>query len=193
MADRMGRMLSAAAFGGIAFAAYLLQAKDVARMITQGSLSLALTLGRIIREAREKGRDPVAAAAECVGGWVLFRGTVTKTEWEDKEAYMFGYGTHHLEGLDDYAGQTFRIWYKNEYHISWRNDQPFVTSPDTLAVVDLETGEPHTNYSLAAGQRIAIVGRKSALVYRTERGLALLGPKHFGFDIEYVPIEQQVG
>ena len=160
--------------------------------MTQGTLSQAYQVGRILREAVEKGLDPAEEVASFIGGWILFRGEVTGTEWEDREAYMFGYGTHHLRGFGKDAGHTFRIRYKNEFHITWRDDQPFVTSPDSIAVIDWETGEPHTNYSLAEGQKVAVIGRKGAEAHRTERGVEVLGPRHFGFDIEYVPIEQRV-
>ncbi len=192
MADRIGRMLAMAAFGGVGFACYLMQAKDAQAVMTRGSLTRALQIGRAIREARERGRDPAAAAAQQSDGWLLFKGEVTSTEVEDKEAYMFGYGTHHLKGVNDHAGQTLDIWYKNEYHVSWKNGEPFVTSPDALAVIDLQSGEPHTNSSIAAGQKVAVLGRKAAAAHRTRRGIELLGPRHFGFDLEYVPIEEAV-
>jgi len=192
MADRIGRMLAAAAYGGIAFAAYLLPVREAKEVMIQGTLTQAYQVGRVLREAVEKRLDPADEVTRFIGGWVLFRGEVTETEVEDKEAYMFGYGTHHLRGLGEDAGHTFRIWYKNEFHVTWRDGQPFVTSPDSIAVINSETGEPQTNYSIAPGQKVTVIGRKGAQAHRTERGVEVLGPRHFGFDIEYVPIEEQV-
>jgi len=95
--------------------------------------------------------------------------------------------------LGEYEGQSFSIWYKNENHISWLNGEPFVTSPDCIAVVDLETGEALTNSVIASGQKVAVIGVKTLdPAYRTEKGLEILGPRHFGFDIDYVPIEERV-
>ncbi len=190
MADRIGRMLAMAAYGGVAFACYLMQAREAQTMMAAGSLSQALQVGRALRAAHEQGGDPAASAAEQTQGWVLFKGEVVRTEIESKEAYMFGYGTHHLRGLDGYAGRTMRIWYKNEYHVSWLDERPFVTSPDALAVIDLDTGEPHVNSSIAAGQRVAVLGRKAQPAHRTARGIEALGPRHFGFELDYVPIEK---
>lgn len=192
MADRIGRMLATAAFGGVAFAAYLLPVREAREVMIPGTLTQAYQVGRVLREAVEKGLNPAEEAARFISGWVLFRGEVTETEWEDKEAYMFGYGTHHLRGLGEDAGHTLRIWYKNEFHITWHDDQPFVTSPDSIAVVDWETGEPYTNSRMAKGQKVGVIGRKGAEAHRTERGVDVLGPRHFGFDIEYVPIEERV-
>ena len=132
--------------------------------------------------------------AQAAGGWVLFRGEVEAAEWEERgEGYMFGYGTNRIKGLGEYEGQSFSIWYKNENHISWLNGGPFVTSPDCIAVVDLETGEALTNSAIAPDQKVAVIGVKTLdVAYRTEKGLEILGPRHFGFDIDYVPIEERV-
>lgn len=192
MADRIGRMLAAAAYGGVSFACLLMQAKEAQAMLNPGSMTQALQIGRILRESHAQGKDPASAVVKQHQGWVLFRGEVTASEVEDKEAYMFGYGNHHLKGLDEFAGHTYRIWYKNEYHIAWLDGRPHVTSPDAIAVIDLVSGEPHTNSSITAGRQVAVVGRRCAVAHRSPRGVELLGPRHFGFDLEYVPIEQRV-
>jgi DUF917 family protein len=194
MVDRIGRMLCRAAFGGVGIACYLLKAREAKELMVQGSLSRALAIGRARRTALEEGRDPVSAMAQADQGWVLFRGVVQAAEWEDRgEGYMFGYGTNHIQGLGEYEGQSFRIWYKNENHISWLNGEPFVTSPDCIGVVDLETGEALTNSAIAPDQSVAVIGVKALdLAYRTDKGLEILSPRHFGFDMDYVPIEDRV-
>ncbi|HHH82371.1 MAG TPA: DUF917 family protein, partial [Chloroflexi bacterium] len=39
-------------------------------------------------------------------------------------------------------------------------------------------------------RRVAVVGIKGLEAFRSERGLAAAGPRYFGFDIDYVPIEK---
>jgi len=193
MADRIGRMLCAGAYGGVGIACYLMRAKDARKVIVGGTLSKALQIGRSRREALEKGQDPVEAIVRATEGWLLFKGDVAEAEWEDREGYMFGYGTHYLNGIEAFKGRTFRVWYKNENHITWLDDQPLATSPDIIAVVDLETGEAKPNSQVTAGQQVAVIGMKTQdPAYRTEKGLEILSPRHFGFDMEYVPIEESV-
>lgn len=192
MADRIGRMLCGAAFGGVGVAWYLMKAKEVQKVLAHRSLSRALEIGRARREALERGADPAQAIVESAGGWLLFKGEVWEEEVEDRgEAYMFGYGIHHLQGIEEYQGEKFDIWYKNENHISWKNGEPYVTSPDLISIVELETGEAKGNYYVSAGQRVAVIGTKAHPAHRTKRGIEVLGPRHFGFDIEYVPIEDR--
>ena len=193
MADRIGRMLCLGAYSGVGIACYLLQVKDARRFAVAGTLTKSLALGEARRRALEAGRDPVEVLAQAAGGWVLFRGVVTEAEWENRGGFMFGFGTHHLRGDGGDAGHTCKVWYKNENHIVWIDDKPYVSSPDIIAIVDADSGEARPNSVVAAGQRVAVIGTPvSDPAYRSEKGLAILAPAHFGFDIPYVPIEQTV-
>jgi DUF917 family protein len=62
MADRIGRLLILASYGRIGLSCYPMQIRDVKEVLAGGTLSRALRVGQVIREAREKGGDPVAAA-----------------------------------------------------------------------------------------------------------------------------------
>ena len=42
------------------------------------------------------------------------------------------------------------------------------------------------------GKEVAVTAMKACDFWRTERGLRIYNPKHFGFDIEYVPIEEKL-
>lgn len=192
MADRIGRMINVASYGPIGFSWYLMQIKDVKKVLAAGTLTTALQVGQAIREARETGGDPIAEAVKAVEGWLLFEGEITATEIADEQSYAFGLGVHELKGLGNYEGHTFKIWYKNEYHVSWVDNKPFVTSPDSLIMVDLKTGEPATSYDFSTGDQVAVIGRRAHKVHRTEKGIEVLGPRHFGFELDYVPIEERV-
>ena len=188
MLERIGKMMAVAAFGMCNIAATLLSGREMKEVIVPGTLTKCLRLGRVIRQAREQGDDPIQAAIEHTGGWLLFEGEVTGKDWEDRDGYMFG--TTHIKGAGDYAGHTLDVWFENENHVSWLDGEPYVCSPDLVTIVDRETGEGITNTDIDAGRRVAVVGIKGLEAFRSERGLAAAGPRYFGFDIDYVPIEK---
>lgn len=190
MTERLGKMLSVAAFGGCLMTGYLMQGREMKEVIVPGTLTMCLELGKAIREAREEGKDPVEAIVSFTEGWLLFQGEVVEKEWEDRGGYM--YGTNHLKGMGRFEGHKMSVWFKNENHVVWKDEKPFATSPDIVALVELETGEPKTNTAIAVGDRMAVIGMKGVDVFRTPEGLKVLGPKHFGFDFDYVPIEEVV-
>jgi DUF917 family protein len=190
MLERIGKMMAVAAFGMCNIASTLLIGSEMKEIIVPGTLTKCLNLGRAIRQAREQGHDPIQAAIEHTGGWLLFEGEVTSKDWEDRDGYMFG--TTHIKGKGDYAGHNLDVWFKNENHVSWLDGEPYVCSPDLVAIVAQETGEGFTNAIIDTGHRVAVVGVKGLESFRTERGLIAAGPRHFGFDIDYVPIEKLV-
>jgi len=186
MAERIGKKLSEASFDIVGNAAFLLKGDVMKKTVVKGTLSKSLHVGRAIREAPEQGRDAVEAAREAANGRILFKGKVTGKDWEDKEGYLWG--THTIGGADDFSGQEFKIWFKNENHVTWLNGDSYVTSPDTIVVVDLRTAEPKTNTVIQEGDDVAVIGISAAEAFTSEKGIGILGPKHFGFDIEYRPI-----
>jgi hypothetical protein len=148
-----------------------------------------LALGHAIREARESGEDAVAAAAAALDGWLLFRGTIFKRDWQNT-GYMEG--THALEGVGEFAGHSLEVWFRNENHVSWLDGEPWVASPDLIEICDPETAEPLVNTYLELGQEVAVVGRRRRDQFDSPAGLDALGPRHFGFDLEFRGIEELV-
>lgn len=188
MAERLGKFIASASFGSVGCAGIVLTGKDVREIAVPSTLSECLAIGRIIREAREEGLDPVQAVVdELDQAWVLFRGTIVAREWEDREGYMWG--EHEIEGTDAFSGQHLRLWFKNENHMSWLNGEPYVASPDLLEVVDPRMGEPLSNTYVEKGQQVAVIGVRRRSQFDNDKGLEVLGPRHWGFDADFRPIE----
>jgi len=191
MAERLGKFIASASFGIVGCAAIALSGKEVKDIAVPGTLSECLAIGRTIREAREKSLDPVQAVVdELDQAWVLFRGTVATREWEDRDGYMWG--EHEIEGEDAFLGQHLKLWFKNENHMSWLDGEPYVASPDILEVVDPQTGEPLSNTYMEKGQQVAVIGVRRRPQFDSEKGLEALGPRHWGFEVDFRPIEKLV-
>lgn len=189
MLERIGKMLAVAAYGGTTMAATPLPAREMKEILVRGTLTKCLSLGRVMRQAREAGRDPIDAALVLTGGWRLFEGVVTGKDWEDRGGYMFG--TTHIQGAGDYEGHTLDVWFKNENHVTWLDGKPWVCSPDIVSLVYADSGQGTTNTLIGEGDHVVAVGIKGLEAFRTEFGLnEAAGPRYFGFDIDYVPIEE---
>ena len=189
-AERIGKFLAQASFGLIGCALVALPASEVRRIYVPRTITESLAVGRAIREAREAGADPVAAAAVALDGWVLFRGTIAQREWRNT-----GYleGTHEIEGEGPFTGHRLRIWFKNENHVTWLDGADWVASPDLIEVCDPDSGEPLVNTYLQEGDRVAVVGARRREVWNSPAGLNTLGPAHFGWtDFSYRPMEDLI-
>lgn len=190
MGERISKALSEVAWGRLGNVAFPVQGKDFHTAIIPGTLSKSFMVGRLIRESRDSGDDPAEKIVESVGGWVLFKGRVVGRTWENRGGYMWG--ETEIKGSGTRPGSKLKVWFKNENHITWLDGKPWVTSPDIIEIIDAETGEPITNTDIKKGDNVAVIGMKGEPVFREPEGLKVLGPRHFGFDLDYTPIEEQV-
>lgn len=190
-AEALGKAISTVAFGLVGQTAFVMTGKELKQLLIRGTVSESIEVGRVIRESVETGKDPATEIAKFLNGWVLFRGTVSNKDWEDKQGYYWG--THTFSGTGEFSGKTLKIWFKNENHISWLDDKAWVTSPDIMQVIDEKTGEPICNPDLKVGDKVAVVGVKKREAFNNELGIATVGPAHYGFDVKHVPIEELLG
>jgi hypothetical protein len=179
--------------GGGCAPAISLRGKTVREGTAHNTFSMAIKVGKAILKAKEAGDDPVEAILKSSGGYEIFEGKVGGFTNERRGAFVWGNAW--IEGTGDYEGKTFRLWYKNENQISWIDEKPYVTCPDPFTVIEKETGLGLSNFRpewWTPGKEVAVTALKSHEFWRTERGLKIYNPKHFGFDIPYVPIEKKI-
>lgn len=72
------------------------------------------------------------------------------------------------------------------------NGELKATVPDLICLVDTETFTPVTTEALKYGKRVLVVGLKCYHMWRTPEGLELVGPRYFGIDTDYIPLEERV-
>ncbi len=185
-AEALARALAVASRNQVWVADHALLWREIREVVIHGAISQCRSVGRALHEARDTGADCAAAVAGAGRGRVAFRGTITKAEWQDVMGFTVGETT--LEGLEDDSGAAYRIWFKNENLVAWRDDAPDVTCPDLICVLDGDSGEPVTNPNGRVGQRLDIVGLPAPAPWHTADGVKVLGPRHFGFDFDCVPL-----
>ena len=171
-------------------AQYPLTGRQVKQAMVRGTLGLAEELGRLVREARAAHGDPVGAVVERLGGRRLFSGKVTDVE--RRTVAGFTRGEAQLEGIADDAGSRLTLHFQNEHLVARRDDRVLASAPDLIMVLDPDTGEPTTTEDLRYGFRVAVTAAPCDARWRTQEGLALVGPRCFGYDFDFVPIEERL-
>ncbi len=155
-----------------------------------GAISYAMRIGEALRLSREKGEDVADALAKAGEGAILFRGTVTDSWFKVEDG--FNIGEIELKGIGGYEGQTYRVWYKNENLVSYRNGEIEVTAPDLICVVDKD-GVPVTNPNAEKSMELNVFALPAPEIWTSPRGLEVFGPRSFGFDVDYVPFCKKPG
>ena len=154
------------------------------KSVIPGAITYALEVGKKLRLANEEGRDPAEDIAQACGGKVLFRGMVSDFQWDTVDGFTVGDVT--LNGKDGFEGHTYKIWFKNEHIVSYRDGLVDVTVPDLICVIDKE-GRPVTNPFYEKGMDLVVFALPAPKEWTTDRGLAVFGPRSFGFDFDYIP------
>ncbi|GAB6101189.1 DUF917 domain-containing protein [Thermococcus atlanticus] len=187
-AEKIVRAVAASLKTNVGVTSHPVTGRNLRGSVVRDAISHALSLGRALRTAREEGRDPIKSLLEAGNGFLLFKGIVTKASWREENGFTVG--EFELEGYDEFREETYRVWYKNENLISWRNGEVDVTIPDLISVLTPE-GYPVTNPNVKEGKEYVIVGFPAPELWRTPKGLEIFGPKYLGLEREYIPIERR--
>ncbi len=180
--------------GGVGhIAEYAMTGADVRRTAVPRTISMALSLGRAIRIAREEKRSPFEAIAAALAPTLyshvidLFDGKIVDVERRTTEG--FARGRVRVAPTD--GGSELEIDFQNENLTATRDGELLAIVPDLICVLDQESAEPITTERLRYGQRVRVLGISTPDLMRTPEALATFGPVAFGLTEDFVPVEKR--
>ena len=162
-------------------------AEQVRRTAVPRTLTLARDLGQAVQRARRENQDTTEAILETCPGTVLFRGVVADLERRTTGGFARGKVT--IEGVGERRGTQMTIDFQNENLVARVDGQVTCMVPDLICVVDSERGEPITTELMRYGFRVTVLGFLAPALWTTPEGLRVVGPKAFGYDLDYSPLE----
>lgn len=185
-AERIGRAATVAMGGSTALALPVLTGREVKAHAIHGTLSLVHRIGAAVQEAHRAKDNPVVAIGSVVPANVLFFGKVVDVE--RRTTGGFARGRLRMEGLGEFASETLAIDIQNEFLIAYRDGVPVATVPDIISLIEEESGLPLGTEALRYGLRLTAVGIPAAAKLKTERALLVVGPRAFGYDVDFRPL-----
>ena len=150
----------------------------------------AIELGYAVQKARRNHHDPVAAIIKACSGQLLFEGKVVDVERKATEGFLRGKAL--IQGLSNYADQEFLVHFQNEFSVGYLNGDAIVMTPDLICVLDTVSGDGIGTDVLRYGQRVSVLALPGPEIFRTQAGLDAVGPRAFGFDLDYECIFDKV-
>jgi uncharacterized protein len=164
---------------------YQLTVAQARTATVRGSVSLALRIGELIRTATG---DRVAALLAELRGHRLLDGKVVDVE--RRTVGGFARGTATIEGTGGDGGRTLVLEIQNENLVAREEGRVVASVPDLITVIDSESANTVTTERLRYGQRVSAIAFPCDPIWRTAGGIALAGPRAFGYDFDYVPVER---
>ncbi|WAH37155.1 DUF917 domain-containing protein [Alicyclobacillus dauci] len=173
---------------------YPMTGTQVKGTAVRGTVSMAIRLGEALQEAHRSHVNPVEAVLAATRntiyghGIALFQGKVVDVSRRTSDG--FAVGQARLQGFDEEEGKSMVIDFQNENLIAKVGDEVVASVPDLITLLDPDTGYAITNERLRYGQRVVVIGIPTPEIMRSEAALSVWGPKQFGYDIPFIPLEQ---
>jgi len=183
--ERLARAATVEMGGSALLAFYPMSGEVAKKAVVRGTLSLCVNLGRTLRETRTAHADPVAAITRLLGASIIFHGRVKDVD--RRTIGGFARGSARFDGLDEWKGHGFRLDFQNEFLMAERDGKIICTTPDLITLLEAETGAPVTADSLRYGLRLVALAFPCNPQWQTPAGIALVGPRYFGYDTDYRP------
>ena len=185
--ERLARAATVEMGGSALLAFYAMDGATAKKAVVRGTLTLCADLGRELREARAAHADPVEAVRAMLGAEVIFHGRIKDIERRTEGG--FARGTARFDGAEEWRGHTLRLDFQNEFLMAERDGSVIVTTPDLITLLEAESGNPVTADSLRYGLRLVALAFEATAQWRSPEGVALVGPRYFGYDVDYTPFQ----
>ncbi len=86
------------------------------------------------------------------------------------------------------VAEVLEIDFQNENLIARLGDEVLCAVPDLITIVSLDDGEAIGTESLRYGLRVAVLSMPAPKELKTPEALAVVGPRAFGYDIDFCPL-----
>ena len=186
--EELARSVTMSCGGSVAVTLYCLTGAQLKEYGVKGIVTRSEELGAALRTVKNvTDSTPEEEFLRFSGGIKLFRGKISDVLRETKGAFNLGKVV--LDGIGECKGHSAYVNFQNENLSAVVDGEIVATVPDLICLVDTDTFVPVPTDALKYGKRIMVVGLKCFDMWRSEAGLALVGPRYFGIDTEYEPIE----
>lgn len=184
--ERLARAATIEMGGSALLTFYPMSGAVAKKAVVRGTLSLCARIGETLRAAQADHVDPVAALSTLLGAEVVFHGRIQ--DIERRTIGGFARGKAIFGGVDRWNDQQLELEFQNEFLIARRDGAVMATTPDMISVLEADSGAPVTADSLRYGQRLVTLTWPCNPMWRTPEGIALVGPRYFKYDHDYVPL-----
>jgi DUF917 family protein len=176
-AERIARVACVEMGCSVMISLFPLSGQQVRESLVAGSLSQCLAVGDAIADARAANEDPVTQAVNELGGRELYAGKVVDVARATTKGFARG------SAIIDGADGALTLSFQNEHLMATLERKILATTPDLIMVLEHDSGEPITTEGLRYGQRVRVIAAPSDERWHSPAGLAMVGPRYFGYDV----------
>ena len=182
-AERLARAICVAAGSTALMTSYVMQVSEAHGAVIEGTVSQAIRIGELLAD-RANGIEALCAELNARS---LISGKITDLERTDTGGFVRASAVIAGTGAD--KGRLLRLEIQNENLVALEEGRPVATTPDPIVVLDGESAHALGTDTLQFGQRVNVIAWPCHPVWRTPKGLHRTGPRAFGYDLDFTPVE----
>ncbi len=189
--EELARAVTMSCGGSVSVSLYPMTGAQMKAYSVKNIVTRSQKLGEAIRTVKNCADDvtPEEHFLQFSEGYKLFKGKIADVLRETRGAFNFGKVM--LEGIGECKGHQAYVEFQNENLTATVDGKILATTPDLICLVDTETFTPVTTDALKYGKRVLVIGLKCFEMWRTPAGIDLVGPRYFGCDTDYIPLEER--
>lgn len=162
--------------GGDAFVAgYPLKVESLLRILPSNSITSSQIVGELVKRLKS---GKIGLKDFCkISKWKLYGTGIIKGELKNN---LKGFAQGKYKINSDKG--IFTIVFKNENIALFRNDTLLLTCPDSITLLNIDSGIAINNFENNKDAHVAILVKKAIPIWRTKKGRELFSPKNLGYD-----------
>jgi hypothetical protein len=131
---------------------------------------------------------------EITRGFAVFKGKIVEIDRQfgAEKTKGFSLGRIKMEGIDQYVGKKAEVDFQNEWLSSVLDGEVLRLPPNLICILDPATEEPIRADIVKYGYRGVIILIPAHPRMRTPKDIQTFGPRYFGRDYDYVPVERLI-
>jgi uncharacterized protein len=161
--------------------AYHMTAGDCARLASRGALSDCVRIGAALGASAAGPAEGLAGFLSAVDGSVVFTGVAVEIVQHTTDGWPRG-----VLSLESEGGEHLRVDFQNENLVATLAGVVLASVPDLITLVDVDSASVVQTVDLAIGQELHVVAHPVDERWHSSDGIALVGPRIWGYETDPV-------
>lgn len=188
-ADQLGRWMVQQAKGMGANNHYPMKGSQAKQAVLPGTVTMAINLGQVILDSRQKGLDCIEEVRRHTGAYILGKGRVVAISEEDRDAFFY------KRAVIEAEQGRIELTIKNEYMLARLNGKVVTIFPDSIMVLQNNSAQGVLSVDLAKGMEVTVmvrpcIERLRKAVESPTGQIAFSGDRYGEKDVHYLPVEK---
>lgn len=174
--ERHARRIAVSSGGICTIIPQILTGEEAKRGLIPGTLTQAMTIGKIIQDTQDlECEEACAAIVDYTKGTFVGIGGIMSIDGYTSSLPLPFHKRIVMKNLKE--GRTWEVLMANEFDLLLENGEIIAEVPDIISLCDMHTREPLTIRQLHLNRNIAICTMPAPALWYTEKGLALVRTK----------------